>query len=123
VRLALDDFGTGYSSLGYLHQFPVDVLKIDRSFVMCLGERTSREAELVRTIVRLGEGLSLTTVAEGIEDHHQFMTLKGLGCELGQGFYFARPVPPEEITPLLGTDLSPGDPALSAGMAAALLQS
>jgi diguanylate cyclase (GGDEF)-like protein/PAS domain S-box-containing protein len=123
VRLALDDFGTGYSSLGYLHQFPVDVLKIDRSFVMCLGERTSREAELVRTIVRLGEGLSLTTVAEGIEDHHQFMTLKRLGCELGQGFYFARPVPAEQIAPLLGTAVSPTDPAISAGMAAALLQS
>src|SRR3954451_15814979 len=123
VQLALDDFGTGYSSLGYLHQFPVDILKIDRSFVMQLGERTSRESELVRTIVRLGEGLNLKTVAEGIEDHHQFLTLKRLGCELGQGFYFARPVPPEEITPLLGTDLSPTDPAVSAGMAAALLQS
>jgi diguanylate cyclase (GGDEF)-like protein/PAS domain S-box-containing protein len=121
LRLALDDFGTGYSSLGYLHQFPVDILKIDRSFVMRLGERTSREAELVRTIVRLGEGLQLTTVAEGIEDHHQFLTLKRLGCELGQGFYFARPVPVEEIDALLGAGDSATHPSVSAGMAAALL--
>jgi EAL domain-containing protein (putative c-di-GMP-specific phosphodiesterase class I) len=110
VQLALDDFGTGYSSLAYLHQFPVDILKIDRSFVSQLGEGTSREAELVRTIIGLGDGLKLTTVAEGIEDHKQFLALKRLGCELGQGFYFARPVPPEEITALLaegaGDDLA-----------------
>jgi diguanylate cyclase (GGDEF)-like protein len=115
VRLAIDDFGTGYSSLGYLHQFPVDVLKIDRSFVMRLGERNSREAELVRAIVRLGEGLQLTTVAEGIEDHHQFLALKRLGCELGQGFYFARPLPSDEIGPLLGQSLTDDLIAAAAG--------
>jgi diguanylate cyclase (GGDEF)-like protein/PAS domain S-box-containing protein len=102
VQLALDDFGTGYSSLGYLHQFPVDILKIDRSFVMQMGADSSRESELVRTIVRMGEGLKLVTVAEGIEDHHQFLALKRLGCDFGQGFYFARPVPPAEIGVLLG---------------------
>jgi EAL domain-containing protein (putative c-di-GMP-specific phosphodiesterase class I) len=120
VQLALDDFGTGYSSLGYLHQFPVDILKIDRSFVMQLGEKTSRESELVRTIVRLGEGLKLKTVAEGIEDHVQYLALKRLGCELGQGFYFARPVPADEITGMLADSAAADDPSL--GMAAMLLR-
>jgi EAL domain-containing protein (putative c-di-GMP-specific phosphodiesterase class I) len=100
VQLAIDDFGTGYSSLSYLHSFPVDVLKIDRSFVERLAGR-SRESELVQTIVRLGQGLRLTTVAEGIEDHRQFLALKRLGCEFGQGFYFAKPQPAEDIDKLL----------------------
>jgi EAL domain-containing protein (putative c-di-GMP-specific phosphodiesterase class I) len=120
VQLALDDFGTGYSSLGYLHQFPVDILKIDRSFVMQMGERKSRESELVRTIVRMGEGLELVTVAEGIEDHRQYLELKRLGCELGQGFYFARPVPADEISSMLCESASADNPGL--GLAAVLLR-
>jgi EAL domain-containing protein (putative c-di-GMP-specific phosphodiesterase class I) len=115
VQLAIDDFGTGYSSLSYLHRFPVDVLKIDRSFVERLVAR-SREAELIQTIVRLGQGLRLATVAEGIEDHRQFLALKRLGCEMGQGFYFARPMPALEVEKLLGED-KPG-PAWRAGQAA-----
>ena len=91
VRLAIDDFGTGYSSLSYLHRFPFDVLKIDRSFV----ERLSQEAperSLASGIVRLGEGLNLKMVAEGIEEADQLRALQTIGCELGQGYYFSRPL-------------------------------
>ena len=100
VRLAIDDFGTGYASLGYLQQFPLDVLKIDRRFVdgMCRG---GSEAALARTIIALGDSLALRTVAEGVARPQQQEQLKALGCEYGQGFLFAHPVPPEEITRLL----------------------
>ena len=92
VRLAIDDFGTGYSSLSYLHRFPFDVLKIDRSFI----ERLSGEAperSLASGIVRLGEGLNLKMVAEGIEEATQLCALQAIGCELGQGYYFSKPLP------------------------------
>jgi predicted signal transduction protein with EAL and GGDEF domain len=95
VRLAIDDFGTGYSSLSYLHRFPVDILKIDRSFVERVG--TDSDSEFVRTIVQLGQSLSLTTVAEGIEDLDQLRALRLAGCELGQGFHFSPAVSGETI--------------------------
>ena len=100
VRLAIDDFGTGYSSLGSLRRFPIDVLKIDKAFVdgITLG---GNDAALARTIIALGDMLSLRTVAEGIEDSHQFRALRELGCELGQGFLFAKPQPPEQFKALL----------------------
>ena len=79
--------GRGYSSLSYLHGFPVDILKIDRSFVERVG--SDSDSEFVRTIVQLGQSLSLTTVAEGIEDHDQLRALRLAGCELGQGFHFS----------------------------------
>jgi diguanylate cyclase (GGDEF)-like protein len=101
VRLAIDDFGTGYSSLSYLHRFPVDMLKIDRSFVDHL-RGTSEDTELVRTIVRLGQSLRMMTVGEGVEDHAQFLSLKRIGCDLAQGFYFSAPVAPEHIDRMLG---------------------
>ncbi len=88
VRLAIDDFGTGYSSLSYLHRFPIDILKIDRSFVSRLTNSDSGP-ELVRTVVTLGETLGLDTVAEGIELEAQVATLLALGCVAGQGFLFA----------------------------------
>jgi EAL domain-containing protein (putative c-di-GMP-specific phosphodiesterase class I) len=91
VRLAVDDFGTGYSSLGYLSRFPVDMLKIDRSFVSRLHDNDEALA-LVAAIVRLGETLNLRTVAEGIEDHEQLARLVGLGCQFGQGYLFGRPL-------------------------------
>ncbi len=91
VRLAIDDFGTGYSSLSYLHRFPVDIVKIDRSFVERLTGETD-ETSLAGSIVRIGQGLRVTTVAEGIEDAVQLRTLQRLGCDRGQGFYFARPM-------------------------------
>jgi EAL domain-containing protein (putative c-di-GMP-specific phosphodiesterase class I) len=90
VNLALDDFGTGYSSLSYLSKFPVDVLKMDRSF---LREGASKQtADLATAVVALGSTLSLEVVAEGIELSEQWHALRDLGCDLGQGFYFARPM-------------------------------
>jgi diguanylate cyclase (GGDEF)-like protein/PAS domain S-box-containing protein len=87
VRLAIDDFGTGFSSLSYLHRFPVDILKIDRSFIERVA--SSSDAEFVRTIVQLGRSLSLTMIAEGIEGQEQLVALRLTGCEQGQGFHFS----------------------------------
>jgi diguanylate cyclase (GGDEF)-like protein/PAS domain S-box-containing protein len=93
VTLAIDDFGTGYSSLSYLHRFPVDVLKIDKSFVDRLGEepREAHAETLVRTIVSIARSLGLQTVAEGVESLAQRDALVALGCDLGQGYAFGRP--------------------------------
>ena len=90
VRLAIDDFGTGYSSLSYLHRFPIDILKIDRSFVSRLATEGDGP-ELARAVVGLGETLGIDTVAEGIEDELQAAALLELGCVAGQGFLFAKP--------------------------------
>jgi EAL domain-containing protein (putative c-di-GMP-specific phosphodiesterase class I) len=104
VRLAVDDFGTGYSSLSYLHRFPVDILKIDKSFVDAVGTG-SAEPALARAIIALGESLGLTTVAEGIERETQRTELVGLRCELGQGYLFARPSPALDVEPMLNRQL------------------
>lgn len=94
LRVAIDDFGTGYSSLAYLQQFPVDILKIDRSFVVAAA--TSAEGRvLLHAMVQLGRALGLATLAEGIEDSAQLELLRAEGCDLGQGFLFARPMEPE----------------------------
>jgi diguanylate cyclase len=91
VRLAIDDFGTGYSSLAHLQQFPVDALKIDRSFIS--GLRHNKEGEtLIRTLVQLGKALSIDTFAEGIEQQHELLLLRDEDCDNGQGFLFARPL-------------------------------
>ena len=90
VQLALDDFGTGYSSLSYLSRFPVDILKMDRSFLR--PDATPGASELATAVVGLGASLNLDVVAEGIELVEQWETLRDLGCRLGQGFYFARPM-------------------------------
>src|SRR3954452_1484899 len=95
VRLAVDDFGTGYSSLRYLNRFPLDVLKMAKPFVDGLGTR-SEDPALARAIVDLGENLGLQVVAEGIEHGAQLSQLRGLGCPLGQGYWFARPMPAGE---------------------------
>jgi diguanylate cyclase (GGDEF)-like protein/PAS domain S-box-containing protein len=100
VRLALDDFGSGYSSLSLLQELPVDVLKIDRSFVEGV-ESTGRRAALLRAIVEIARALGLTVVAEGVENARQAAALRRLGCPLAQGFYFARPLPAAEIDALL----------------------
>jgi len=97
VRLAIDDFGTGYSSLSYLQKFPVDILKIDRAFVDGVA-RGDAEAALARTIIALGHTLGLRTVAEGVEDVAQRDQLRRLGCQLGQGYLFARPMLPADAT-------------------------
>jgi EAL domain-containing protein (putative c-di-GMP-specific phosphodiesterase class I) len=103
VRLAIDDFGTGYSSLAYLHRFPVDILKIDKTFVDGVG-RGGRDAALARTIIALGDMLSLRTVAEGIEQAEQRSQLQSLGCGLGQGYYFAKPLSAADAEALLSAD-------------------
>jgi EAL domain-containing protein (putative c-di-GMP-specific phosphodiesterase class I) len=100
VTLAIDDFGTGYSSLAYLRRFPVDILKIDRSFVERLGG-ASDDAALARTIVSLGQSLGMSTVAEGIEEYGQLAALRAMGCTYAQGYYFSRPVPAAEAGRLL----------------------
>ena len=96
ISLAIDDFGTGYSSLSYLHRFPVDILKVDRSFIQLLG--TTQEPGLARSIVRIGDELGLRTVAEGIEYDEQLAALQHLGCTLGQGYLFAAPMHEDEIS-------------------------
>jgi diguanylate cyclase (GGDEF)-like protein/PAS domain S-box-containing protein len=101
VRLALDDFGTGYSSLAYLHRFPIDILKIDRTFVERLAEGAESEGvdavALARAILSLAEALGLDTVAEGIEDDAQRDTLLELGCRTGQGYSFGKAMPVDEV--------------------------
>jgi EAL domain-containing protein (putative c-di-GMP-specific phosphodiesterase class I) len=90
VGIALDDFGTGFSSLGYLARFPVDVIKMDRSFLF--AGASPMTSGLATAVVGLGKTFELDVVAEGIELSEQWSTLRGLGCELGQGFYFAKPM-------------------------------
>ncbi len=107
VRLAIDDFGTGYSSLSYLQQFPVDVLKIDQSFVDGLLRGTN-DAALVRTIVSLAGTLTLRTIAEGVEDVRQEEQLRALGCNAAQGFLFSRPMAAAQIDALLGAKAASG---------------
>ena len=100
VSLAIDDFGTGYSSLSYLKRFPIDVLKIDKSFVDGLTGG-AEESALVRAIVQIGRTLRLRTVAEGIESADQLAELLRIGCDAGQGYYFSPPVPAHEISAML----------------------
>lgn len=104
VKISIDDFGTGYSSLSYLHKFPIDTLKIDRSFVNSIDDGSENE-EIVRTIVALAKALNLTVVAEGIENVSQMQYLRLLGCESGQGYLFSRPLPAMEVEKLLGESL------------------
>ncbi len=100
IQICLDDFGTGYSSLSYLHRFPLNVLKIDRSFVSNLEAKDSRMA-IIRTIVTLGHELGIEVIAEGIETADQKQFLKTLGCHYGQGYYFSPPVDSKTLTTLL----------------------
>ncbi|MBC7901712.1 MAG: EAL domain-containing protein, partial [Saprospiraceae bacterium] len=100
VQLSIDDFGTGHSSLSYLQRFPVDTLKVDRSFVNAM-EDGSANGEIVRTVLALAKILKLNVVAEGIESIHQFHQLRVLGCEYGQGYLFSRPLPVPEIEKML----------------------
>jgi sensor c-di-GMP phosphodiesterase-like protein len=96
VRLAIDDFGTGYSSLTYLKRLPIDVLKIDRSFVDGLGTDPN-DTSIVRMILSLAAALDLTAIAEGVETELQLDALHEYGCELGQGYLWSPGLPPEEL--------------------------
>jgi len=108
VRLAIDDFGTGYSSLAYLQQFPVDSLKIDRSFISGMAKSPEGDA-LIHTLMQLGKSLHLETLAEGIEETGQLTQLQAEHCDVGQGFLFARPMAPDDVAAFLQ---SPSDPAI-----------
>jgi EAL domain-containing protein (putative c-di-GMP-specific phosphodiesterase class I) len=107
VMLAMDDFGTGYSSLSYLSRFPVDILKMDRSFLSAEHE----ESGLIAAIIALGTSLSLDVVAEGIELPEQIVSLRDLGCDLGQGFFFAKPMNEAALVEyLVGGEDTAGEP-------------
>ena len=110
LTIALDDFGTGYSSLSSLHQLPVDVVKIDRSFV-CLIESSAHHRVLVQATILVARSLGLATVAEGIETAGQAAALAALQCDKGQGYLFARPLPADEATAWLAARVSMGEPA------------
>jgi diguanylate cyclase (GGDEF)-like protein/PAS domain S-box-containing protein len=105
IHLAIDDFGTGYSSLSYLHRFPLDTLKIDRSFISGMGDQ-GEGIEIARTILPMANNLRLDVVAEGIETVQQVSLLKKLQCKYGQGYYFSKPLSAEGITTLLAGDLT-----------------
>jgi EAL domain-containing protein (putative c-di-GMP-specific phosphodiesterase class I) len=105
VRITLDDFGTGYSSLSYLKRFPIDALKIDRSFVrgVCMNEG---DANIVSAVINMGKSFGLKVIAEGVETREQFLRLRAQQCDEGQGHYFLAPVAAEEFVKLLSSDLS-----------------
>lgn len=100
LRLAIDDFGTGFNSLDYLRRFPFDEIKIDRSFISGLG-RDRTDTAVTSSVIALGRALDLVVVAEGVETQEQYQRLKGLGCDLAQGYLLGRPAPPEAIDLLL----------------------
>jgi EAL domain-containing protein (putative c-di-GMP-specific phosphodiesterase class I) len=105
IRLALDDFGTGYASLGFLRQFRMDQLKIDRSFVMAMPGQPG-QLSLVKSIIDIGNNLGLEVTAEGVEDAECLTMLADLGCHFAQGFHLARPMPAIEISSLLKASCS-----------------
>jgi len=105
VTLAIDDFGTGYSSLSYLRRFPVDVLKIDQSFIAGLGP-DPEDSTIVAAVVSLADTLELEAIAEGVETHDQLTRLRALGCRLAQGYYFAEPAEAEAVAKMIATPFS-----------------
>jgi diguanylate cyclase (GGDEF)-like protein/PAS domain S-box-containing protein len=100
LQISLDDFGTGFSSLRYLHQFPINIIKIDRSFVETI-QQGDRERSIIHSIITLARALGFATVAEGIETHHQLEQLQSLECESGQGFFFSKPMSQQELNQFL----------------------
>ena len=100
IRLSIDDFGTGYSSLAYLQRFPVDEVKVDRSFVSSMAE-SSESAAIIHTLVELSNTLGLVALAEGIETPQQLESLRREGCHRGQGYFLGRPSSPQAIEEML----------------------
>ena len=119
VKLAIDDFGTGYSSLNYVRELPVDILKIDRSF---LADANPQVAEMTASIVELARIFNLKAVAEGVENVDQLVRLQGMNCDFGQGFHFARPLPAEEILDLVNNQRAAGGSALEGNQQVAARQ-
>ncbi len=112
VAVAVDDFGTGYSSLGYLRQFAIDAVKIDRSFISELMSANDADG-LARTLISVGQTLGIQTLAEGVEEPIQLRQLRENGCDLAQGFLFTRPLSPEALERFLEARLAPAHPAVS----------
>jgi EAL domain-containing protein (putative c-di-GMP-specific phosphodiesterase class I) len=117
VTLALDDFGTGYSSLNYLKRFPIDIVKIDQGFVADLEQDPASHA-IVYAVIELAHMLGMTVVAEGVETAEQHEQLASLGCDSCQGYYFARPMPADDldtlVRPVVATRSSPDQPVADA---------
>jgi EAL domain-containing protein (putative c-di-GMP-specific phosphodiesterase class I) len=111
VQVAVDDFGTGYSSLSYLRKFPIDALKIDRSFVRQITT-VPDETIIVAAVIGLGRSLKLRVVAEGVETHEQLAFLQAHQCDEAQGYYFSRPVLPRQFAKLLETGIVETIPSL-----------
>ncbi len=106
VRLAIDDFGTGYSSLGQLKRFPIDTLKVDRSFIRDLS-KNSEDQGITEAIIAMGKTLSLTVIAEGVETEEQEAFLRSHACDEMQGYYFSKPTPPDQFADLLRKHVPP----------------
>ena len=100
VGISIDDFGMGYSSLSYLKRLPADILKVDKSFVAGLGEDI-QDTAIVQMVIDLAHNLGMEAVAEGVENKKQAEQLKEMGCDMAQGYYFARPLPPEALSEFL----------------------
>jgi EAL domain-containing protein (putative c-di-GMP-specific phosphodiesterase class I) len=105
IHLAVDDFGTGYSSLSYLRQFPIDVLKIDQSFIHQISGNPYDSA-IVSAIIDMGKSLNQCVIAEGIETQEQLNFLQAHGCSEGQGYFFSRPVPADQFANILQSGIS-----------------
>jgi diguanylate cyclase (GGDEF)-like protein/PAS domain S-box-containing protein len=116
LRIAIDDFGTGYASLSHLQRLPVDILKVDKSFVAALNEG-DKSRDLLQAILGVGQALSLAVVAEGIEAQSQMTALQEMGCEMAQGFLVGKPSPAEVAESLLGGEATPHHPSLTEGSA------
>jgi EAL domain-containing protein (putative c-di-GMP-specific phosphodiesterase class I) len=114
VQVCIDDFGTGYSSLNYLHRFPVDTLKIDRSFVRQM-EHAGENMQIVQSIVDLAHNLAIDVIAEGVETEAQFRQLAALNCEYGQGYFFSRPVDSTAAEAFLATHVRGGGAVVTQG--------
>tara|TARA_B100000315_G_scaffold260532_1_gene322662 strand:+ start:4654 stop:8064 length:3411 start_codon:yes stop_codon:yes gene_type:complete len=106
IQLHVDDFGTGYSSLSHLHRFPIDALKIDRSFVISMGD-SQENMEIIRTIINLAHNLDLHTVAEGVESKADLTQLKNLSCDFAQGYYFSKPLAVKQATAFIAKHVKP----------------
>src|SRR5205823_8286438 len=111
VRIAIDDFGTGFSSLSQLRHFPIDMIKVDYSFVQG-AMHDPKDAAITANLVNLAHALGVVATAEGIESQGQLASVQSFGCDLGQGYLFARPMPPEQLNDLLrqaAQGLPPGE--------------